>query len=118
MSSWSSYPPPPRRSRSRSPSRGGYSGRPYPDSYPEGYRDWEYDRERWGYERDRMYDYGRRGRSRSPPTDEGMSLVALCALFSKIWFSWQKTTTIDVSIRQGAVRPAASLQRRLRFEHM
>lgn len=81
MSSWSSsYPPPPRRSRSRSPSRGGYSsGRPpYPDTYPDPYNsrpDWDsYDRDRWAYERDRApYDYGRRGRSRSPPLDEGLS---------------------------------------------
>ena len=80
MSSWSSsYPPPPRRSRSRSP-RGGYSsGRPpYPDTYPDPYNsrpDWDsYDRDRWAYERDRApYDYGRRGRSRSPPLDEGWS---------------------------------------------
>ncbi|EPT02795.1 hypothetical protein FOMPIDRAFT_1022699 [Fomitopsis schrenkii] len=81
MSSWSgsSYPPPPRaRSRSRSPYRGSYPARP---GYPEpGYSqdpyraDWEaYDRERaWAsYERDRAaYEYGRRGRSRSPPADE------------------------------------------------
>ena len=77
--SWSStYPPPPRRSRSRSP-RGGYSSRPpYPDSYPDQYRDWDsYDRDRgWtGYERDRVpYDYGRRGRSRSPPPSSDESL--------------------------------------------
>ncbi|CAA7259563.1 unnamed protein product [Cyclocybe aegerita] len=74
MSSWSasSYPPPPRRSRSRSPPRGGYSSsRPYPDSYPDSFRpDWDpYEREKY-YERDRMpYDYGRR-RSRSPPMDD------------------------------------------------
>jgi len=77
--SWSStYPPPPRRSRSRSP-RGGYPSRPpYSDSYPEPYRDWDsYDRDRgWpGYERDRVpYDYGRRGRSRSPPPPSEESL--------------------------------------------
>ncbi|KAF8164885.1 hypothetical protein B0H34DRAFT_687006 [Crassisporium funariophilum] len=77
--SWpSSYPPPPRRSRSRSPPpRAGYpSGRPvYPDVYPEPYRaEWDaYDRDRNypGYERERPpYDYPRRGRSRSPPPDE------------------------------------------------
>ncbi|KDR74495.1 hypothetical protein GALMADRAFT_250472 [Galerina marginata CBS 339.88] len=75
MSSWSStYPPPPRRSRSRSPPRGGYSsGRPpYPDTYPDYRPEWDgYDRDRWAYERDGRdrppYDYGRRGRSRSPP---------------------------------------------------
>ncbi|KXN84225.1 hypothetical protein AN958_12878 [Leucoagaricus sp. SymC.cos] len=74
--SWSSsYPPPSRRSRSRSP-RGSYPPRSsYPDSaYPgDTYRsDWDsYDRERWSsYDRDRgPYDYGRR-RSRSPPSDE------------------------------------------------
>ncbi|KAJ6510279.1 hypothetical protein C8R47DRAFT_1097395 [Mycena vitilis] len=74
--SWnsSSYPPPPRRSRSRSPSRSSYPPRgdaPYP---PDQYRaagDWEsYDRDReraWAsYERERVaYEY-RRGRSRSP----------------------------------------------------
>jgi hypothetical protein len=77
MSSWP-YPPPPRRSRSRSPSRSSYPpGRPYPDSYPEGYRDWEYDRERWPYERDRLYDYGRRGRSRSPPDESGSAHLLL-----------------------------------------
>ncbi|KAF9224365.1 hypothetical protein BS17DRAFT_702828 [Gyrodon lividus] len=76
MSSWSAsaYPPPPRRSRSRSP-RGGYGPRPpYPDSHPQDHRGaWDYDRERaWAdYERDRaVYDYSRRGRSRSPPPDE------------------------------------------------
>ncbi|KAF9526311.1 hypothetical protein CPB83DRAFT_858152 [Crepidotus variabilis] len=73
MSSWSSYPPPSRRSRSRTPPRGGYpAGRPYNEPYGEGYRDYEYERDRWAYERDRdrIYDYGRRGRSRSPPLDE------------------------------------------------
>ncbi|KIL00472.1 hypothetical protein PAXRUDRAFT_821670 [Paxillus rubicundulus Ve08.2h10] len=76
MSSWSAsaYPPPPRRSRSRSP-RGGFGPRPpYPDSHPLDHRAvWDYDRERaWtDYERDRAaYDNGRRGRSRSPPLDE------------------------------------------------
>ncbi|TFK74358.1 hypothetical protein BDN72DRAFT_789083 [Pluteus cervinus] len=75
--SWSgSYPPTSRRSRSRSPSRP-YPARPYPDvPYPQDtYRpEWDgYDRDRsWAsYERDRAaYDYGRRGRSRSPPMDE------------------------------------------------
>lgn len=76
MSSWnSSYPPPPRRSRSRSPARGSYPPRdaPYP---PDQYRDWEaYDRDRaWAsYDRERPpYDY-RRGRSRSPPPERGCS---------------------------------------------
>ncbi|KAF8632018.1 hypothetical protein AX17_004961 [Amanita inopinata Kibby_2008] len=76
--SWSSSSyPPPRRSRSRSP-RSSYPPRPpYPDSAYSGdsYRaDWDaYDRDRaWAsYERDRAaYDYGRRGRSRSPPPEE------------------------------------------------
>lgn len=83
MSSWNSaypHPPPTRgRSRSRSPFRGdSYPSRPpYPDQYPQDpYRtDWEaYDRDRaWAsYERERQaYDYSRRGRSRSPPPDEG-----------------------------------------------
>ncbi|TDL29176.1 hypothetical protein BD410DRAFT_779501 [Rickenella mellea] len=82
MSSWSGShpPPPPRLSRSRSPSRGAYGQRAaYPDTagHPQDpYRaDWDaYNRERaWAdYERDRaVYDYGRRGRSRSPPFDEG-----------------------------------------------
>ncbi|KAH6915504.1 hypothetical protein BKA70DRAFT_1259143 [Coprinopsis sp. MPI-PUGE-AT-0042] len=68
MSNWSSsYPP--RRSRSRSPSRGPYPHRaPFPD-YGDSYRG-EYD----GYDRDRGYPYerdrGGRGRSRSPPPDE------------------------------------------------
>jgi hypothetical protein len=60
------------RSRSRSPHRGSYSSRPpYPDHHgPDPYRsDWDsWDRERaYAMERDRaVYDYGRRGRSRSP----------------------------------------------------
>ena len=68
---------PSRRSRSRSPHRGSYSSRPsYPDlPGPDPYRsDWDpWDRERaYAMERDRtMYDYGRRGRSRSP--DDGTS---------------------------------------------
>ncbi|KAH7916110.1 hypothetical protein BJ138DRAFT_1053312 [Hygrophoropsis aurantiaca] len=79
MSSWSaSAYPPPRRSRSRSPPRGGHVSRgPYPDpSHPhDSYRGgWDtHDRERaWAeYERDRAaYEYTRRGRSRSPPPDE------------------------------------------------
>ncbi|KAI0269296.1 hypothetical protein BC834DRAFT_951531 [Gloeopeniophorella convolvens] len=63
---------PSRRSRSRSPHRGSYPPRPpYPDHHgPDPYRgDWEsWDRERaYAIERDRaMYEYGRRGRSRSP----------------------------------------------------
>jgi hypothetical protein len=76
MSSWNySYPPPPRRSRSRSPARGSYPPRdaPFP---PDQYRDWEtYDRDRaWAsYDRERPpYDY-RRGRSRSPPPERGCS---------------------------------------------
>ncbi|KAJ7499396.1 hypothetical protein FB451DRAFT_37057 [Mycena latifolia] len=69
--SWNpSYPPPPRRSRSRSPPRGNYPPRAEPPYPPDQYRaDWDaYDRDRaWAsYERDRVpYDY-RRGRSRSP----------------------------------------------------
>ncbi|EGO01534.1 hypothetical protein SERLA73DRAFT_176851 [Serpula lacrymans var. lacrymans S7.3] len=80
MSSWSTtaFPPPTRHSRSRSPTRGGHPPRPpYPDpAYPQDpYRGgWDpYDRERaWAdHERDRAtYEYGRRGRSRSPPPDE------------------------------------------------
>jgi len=78
MSSWSA-PVYPRRSRSRSPYRG-YAGRPpYPDPYGgDPYRpEWDaYDRDRWaGYERERgPYDYGRRGRSRSP--DDGTSFCS------------------------------------------
>ncbi|KAG6336336.1 hypothetical protein ID866_2761 [Astraeus odoratus] len=81
MSSWSApaYPPPPRRSRSRSPLRGGYGLRPpYPDpAYYQEHRGgpWDtYERDRtWPeFERDRAaYDYGRRGRSRSPAPDDG-----------------------------------------------
>ncbi|KAJ6567356.1 hypothetical protein DFH09DRAFT_1034534 [Mycena vulgaris] len=69
--SWNtSYPPPPRRSRSRSPGRGSYPPRPEPPYPPNQYRaEWEaYERDQsWQtYERDRVpYDY-RRGRSRSP----------------------------------------------------
>ncbi|KAJ7727954.1 hypothetical protein B0H16DRAFT_1383253 [Mycena metata] len=72
--SWNaSYPPPPRRSRSRSPPRGSYPPRAEPPYPPDQYRaDWDaYDRERaWAsYDRDRVaYDY-RRGRSRSPPPE-------------------------------------------------
>lgn len=74
--SWT-YPP---RSRSRSP-----RARPsYTDSSQEPYRaDWDaYDRDRaWAsYERERAaYEYSRRGRSRSPPPDEGaVSLMGEC----------------------------------------
>ncbi|KAH8106075.1 hypothetical protein BXZ70DRAFT_1037538 [Cristinia sonorae] len=81
MSSWSTSAYPPRgRSRSRSPYRGGG----YPPSRPSysdnGYtqdpyrNDWDgYERDRaWpGYERERPYEHGRRGRSRSPPAEEG-----------------------------------------------
>ncbi|KAJ6627363.1 hypothetical protein B0H10DRAFT_1994098 [Mycena sp. CBHHK59/15] len=72
--SWNApYPPPPRRSRSRSPGRGSYPPRAEPPYPTDQYRaDWEaYDRERaWAtYERERVaYDY-RRGRSRSPPPE-------------------------------------------------
>ncbi|KAL4082083.1 hypothetical protein V8B97DRAFT_1927313 [Scleroderma yunnanense] len=81
MSSWAAppYPPPPRRSRSRSPSRSGYGSRPpYPDApYLPDHRGgpWDpYERDRnWSeYDRDRAaYEYGRRGRSRSPGPDDG-----------------------------------------------
>ena len=84
MSSWSgsAYPPPPRgRSRSRSPYRGNSGSYPPPRSYPDSsypsqeVRDWEaYDRDRaWAnYERERAaYEFTRRGRSRSPPPEEG-----------------------------------------------
>ena len=69
---------PSRRSRSRSPRRGSYTSRPYPDHHgPDPYRsDWDsWDRERiYAMERDRaIYDYDRRGRSRSP--EDGMSRV-------------------------------------------
>ncbi|KAF9076653.1 hypothetical protein BDP27DRAFT_1313687 [Rhodocollybia butyracea] len=58
-----SYPPPSRRSRSRSP-RGSYQPRNVYDYPPE---PWEnYDKDRYPYEKDRSYDYARRGRSRSP----------------------------------------------------
>ncbi|EIN10253.1 hypothetical protein PUNSTDRAFT_84168 [Punctularia strigosozonata HHB-11173 SS5] len=79
MSTWNAsggappYPPPPRRSRSRSPSsyRGGAG---YPPPYGDYRADWDaYERDRaWAsYERERAaYDYGRRGRSRSPSMDE------------------------------------------------
>ncbi|KAJ7590732.1 hypothetical protein C8J56DRAFT_933757 [Mycena floridula] len=69
--SWSSSYPPPRRSRSRSPSRGSFSGRP-DTGYPQEYRDYDgYDRDRWQYERDRQpHDYGRRLRSRSPTSED------------------------------------------------
>ena len=76
MSSWSGPHPPSRRSRSRSPGRG--YGRSYPDQpgYPSDPYRMEYDsygrdRSYGDWERDRPgYDYGRRGRSRSP-YDEG-----------------------------------------------
>ncbi|KLO15738.1 hypothetical protein SCHPADRAFT_902111 [Schizopora paradoxa] len=80
MSNWPAHaaplPPPPRDDRSRSPSRGGY-GRPFPEpGYPsDSYRgDWDAhgrDRPWHDYERDRIHDYGRRGRSRSPGADDG-----------------------------------------------
>ncbi len=88
MSSWSgsAYPPPRGRSRSRSPYRAGYPpARPepgYPSSDPHR-GEWDaYERERaWAqYERERAgYDYGRRGRSRSPPPDEGILLPLVYA---------------------------------------
>ena len=76
MSTWSgSAYPPTRRSRSRSPPRGGYPPREdaaVPGVYPPAdYRaEWDaYNRGRWDdYQR---YEYGRRGRSRSPPPDDG-----------------------------------------------
>ncbi|KAI0035628.1 hypothetical protein K488DRAFT_42774 [Vararia minispora EC-137] len=82
MSSWSapSYPPPPRRSRSRSPYRGGGAPYAHPPAWgdyapaPDAYRpEWDaYDRDRAYYERDRApYDFSRRGRSRSPGPDDG-----------------------------------------------
>ncbi|KAI6128407.1 hypothetical protein EDD16DRAFT_1548420 [Pisolithus croceorrhizus] len=67
MSSWSAptYPPQPRRSRSRSPTRGAYDHRGGAWDSFERDRAWpEYDRDRAAYE------YARRGRSRSPPPDE------------------------------------------------
>ncbi|KAI6105381.1 hypothetical protein F5141DRAFT_1123261 [Pisolithus sp. B1] len=80
MSSWSAptYPPQPRRSRSRSPTRGAYVSRPpYPDpAFIQDHRGgaWDsFERDRaWPeYDRDRAaYEYARRGRSRSPPPDE------------------------------------------------
>ena len=80
MSSWSGsgYPPSRGRSRSRSPYRSGYApprgGEPayYPsDSYRGDWDPYERDRAWQTYERDRAaYDYGRRGRSRSPPPSE------------------------------------------------
>ena len=75
MSSWSStHGAPARSERSRSPPRGAYGRPPYPDPYTDSHRDhWDsYNRDRaWAdYERDRGYDYGRRGRSRSPQPDD------------------------------------------------
>ena len=108
MSSWSA-PVYPRRSRSRSPYRG-YAGRPpYPDPYGgDPYRpEWDaYDRDRWaGYERERgPYDYGRRGRSRSP--DDGtpfrfhrpipFTVASRCELTSSFRRSWQKTSEVNI----------------------
>lgn len=65
-----SYPIPSRRSRSRSP-RGPYQPKNVYEYPPElGARDWDgYDKDRaWAaYDRERAgFDYGRRGRSRSP----------------------------------------------------
>ena len=110
MSSWSA-PVYPRRSRSRSPYRS-YAGRPpYPDPYGgDPYRpEWDaYDRDRWaGYERERgPYDYGRRGRSRSP--DDGMpfrfhqrisfTVTLRRELISSSRRSWQKTSEVDISV--------------------
>ena len=111
--SWSSsYPPPPRHSRSRSPPRGSYPPRPpHPDSaYPETYRpDWDgYDRDRaWAnHERDRMaYDHSRRGRSRSPQPDEGKLHISTSSLQvpTLSLFSWQEATEVNVSVREGQV---------------
>ena len=72
---------PSRRSRSRSPHRGGSypsSRPPFPDHHSlDPYRsDWDsWDRDRaYAMERDRaVYEYGRRGRSRSP--DDGTSCL-------------------------------------------
>lgn len=90
--SWSaSYPP---RSRSRSPR----PRPPYPDpSYPqEPHRaDWDaYDRDRWAnYERERAaYDYGRRGRSRSPGPEEGAVFrETLRYSLTLVFSSWSET---------------------------
>ena len=129
MSSWSgsAYPPPPRgRSRSRSPYRGGYPpSRPEPGyPPPDPYRgDWDaYDRERaWAqYERERAgYDYARRGRSRSPPHDEGASLHAFsagAALTSPLpEDSGAQASTIGVTVGAGQVRTKTALRRRIRY---
>lgn len=108
-SSWAPPAHPTRRSRSRSPGyRGGYAHRPpYPEQgYGDPYRpDWDvYDRERaWAnYERDRAaYDYGRRGRSRSPGVDEGERLLYATREFRVLTSraSWTKTATVNVAIR-------------------
>ena len=121
MSSWSA-PVYPRRSRSRSPYRG-YAGRPpYPDPYGgDPYRpEWDaYDRDRWaGYERERgPYDYGRRGRSRSP--DDGTSFrshqSARSAVASRRELthsfirSWQKTSEVGISMGAREIRTASQV---------
>src|ERR1700742_1900987 len=105
--SWSApYPPPPRRSRSRSP-RPPYPQRSsYPESgYPgDSYRsDWDtYDRDRWSaYDRDRgPYEYGRR-RSRSPPADEGWLASSRVPVFDAhviVPPSRKKTPSITLTI--------------------
>lgn len=127
MSSWSA-PVYPRRSRSRSPYRG-YAGRPpYPDPYGgDPYRpEWDaYDRDRWaGYERERgPYDYGRRGRSRSP--DDGMSFCSRQPVPSAVASrreltpsfirSWQKTSEVGISMGPREIRTASQV-RRLRYD--
>lgn len=117
MSSWNySYPPPPRRSRSRSPARGSYPPRdaPFP---PDQYRDWEtYDRDRaWAsYDRERPpYDY-RRGRSRSPPPERGCSSSFFLFAPHRVFCSQPQAPALQLALRPGALRPAPAL-RRLRF---
>lgn len=71
--SWSSsYPPPPRHSRSRSPRAGSFPNRP-----DTGYQS-EYWDDRWNSDGHRnTYENGRRGRSRSPPWDDSESSLSL-----------------------------------------
>ncbi|KAL0565582.1 hypothetical protein V5O48_016438, partial [Marasmius crinis-equi] len=61
-----------RRSRSRSPRSYGSRAMHFDGGHAD-YRDYPYERERYGYDRDRSNDYGRRGRSRSPTFDDGGS---------------------------------------------
>jgi hypothetical protein len=112
MSSWSGsgYPPPRGRSRSRSPYRAGYppprSESSYPPQEPPYRSDWDaYERERaWAqYDRERAgYEYSRRGRSRSPPADEGLHVVVEHSKLTDVVLHYFRSQATQVYLTVGA----------------